>query len=85
MRHTCSELAAGPGQIRNTASDLVAEKVNKLHREVLDSFKDICAKAIAIGEILVRQKEALKHGEWLDWIDTQLEIGPRQVLSVRCW
>lgn len=75
----CSESSAGPGQIRNTVSDLAAEKVNKLHYEVLDGFKDICVKAIAIGQILVGQKDALKHGEWLKWVDTQLEIGPRQV------
>ncbi len=74
----CSELTAGPGQIRNTASYLAAEKVNKLHCEVLSSFKGICIKAIEIGEILLSQKNALKHGEWLDWVD-RLEIGPRQV------
>lgn len=74
-----SELTAGPGQIRNTVSDLAAEKVNKLHHEVLDSFKDICVKTIAIGQILVGQKDALEHGEWIKWVDTQLEIGPRQV------
>jgi len=75
----CSKLTARPAQIRNTASDLVAEKINILHHEVLDGFKDICIKAITIGEILVGQKDALKHGEWFDWIDSQLEIGPRQV------
>ena len=57
----CSELAGRTGQIRNTASDLAAEKVNSLHREVLDGFKDICIKAIAIGEILNSQKDFLKH------------------------
>lgn len=75
----CSELITGPAQIRNTASDLMAEKINILHHEVLDGFKNICIKSIKIGEILVGQKDALKHGEWFDWIDSQLEIGPRQV------
>ena len=74
----CSGLTAGPGQIRNTVADLEAEKVNGLHREVLDGFKDICVKAIEIGETLLSQKSALKHGEWLDWVD-RLDIGPRQV------
>ena len=40
----CSELTAGPGQIRNTASYLEAEKVNELHREVMDSFNERISK-----------------------------------------
>ena len=74
----CSELTAGPGQIRNTASYLAAGKVNELHREVLNGLKGVCIKAIEIGEILLSQKNALKHGEWLVWVD-RLDIGPRQV------
>jgi hypothetical protein len=74
-----SELTAGSGQIRNTVSDLVAKKVNDLHSEVLNGLKGIFIKAIEIGEILSNQKDALKHGEWLDWVENQLDIGPRQV------
>jgi len=74
-----SELAAGSGQIRNTVADLVAKKVNYLHSEVLNGLKGIFIKAIEIGEILSNQKDALKHGLWYDWIDNQLDIGPRQV------
>jgi hypothetical protein len=73
------ELTAGSGQIRNTASDLVAKKVNDIHSEVLNDIKGIYIKAIKIGEILSDQKDALEDGEWYDWIDNQLNIGPRQV------
>jgi len=74
-----TQLSVSRDQTRNSVSHLAAEKVNELHREILDGFKDICAKVIAIGKILVGQKEALKHGAWFDWIDSQLDIGPRQV------
>ena len=74
-----ADLSAGPGQIRNTASDLAAEKVNKLHHEILSGINSIFMKAIDIGEMLVNQKDSLKHGQWYDWVDNQLDIGPRQV------
>ncbi|MBW8015101.1 MAG: DUF3102 domain-containing protein, partial [Planctomycetes bacterium] len=73
-----AELTAGSGQIRNTVSDLAAKKVNDIHSEVLNDLKGIFIKAIEIGEILLNQKDALKHGQWHDWIDNQLDIGPRQ-------
>jgi len=73
------EPTAGTGQIRNTASDLAAEKINKLHQEILNGFNSIYLKAIDIGEMLVKQKEALGHGQWEDWVDNHLDIGPRQV------
>jgi len=74
-----TQLSVSRGQIRNTVADLAAKKINGLHREILDGFRDVFTKVITIGEILVQQKETLKHGAWFDWIDEQLAIGPRQV------
>lgn len=73
------EVSTSPGQIRNSDSYLAAEKINELHRGILDGINEIFTKAIEIGEILLKQKESLEHGQWLDWIDNQLDIGPRQV------
>ena len=53
----------------------VAAEINKLHAEI-EGIRAQCnsvaggllAKAIAIGEMLTDQKNALKHGEWLPWL-----------------
>ncbi len=72
-------LTLNTAQKRSSASNLVADKVNKLHKQVLNGFLDICQKAIMIGQILSEQKEALEHGQWLDWVENELTIGPKQV------
>jgi hypothetical protein len=33
--------------------------------------------AIAAGQLLIEAKELVDHGEWIAWIETNCEIGPR--------
>lgn len=79
IEQSSQESASEPAQKRSSASYLAANKINKLHQQVLNGLKSVCTKAIAIGKVLVEQKDALEHGAWLDWIDSELDIGPRQV------
>ncbi|MHC4782898.1 MAG: DUF3102 domain-containing protein [Planctomycetota bacterium] len=71
-------LASESTQNRSTASDLTARQINQLHLEVLNGFNNICHMAITIGKLLIEQKNAVGHGNWLDWV-SQLKIGPRQI------
>lgn len=34
-------------------------------------------KAVRIGELLAQQKGALKHGEWLPWLETNIQFTDR--------
>src|SRR5271166_6081333 len=47
-----------------------AEEANQLHRKIVGSIDG----AIRIGEILTVQKSKLNHGEWLPWIEANLEF-----------
>ena len=57
---------------RKRLSASSAKEINRLHAELLELAKVGIKKAIRIGELLVRQKQQLAHGEWLPWIKTHL-------------
>jgi hypothetical protein len=58
-------------------SDTVAE-INTLHNELFALGKTALEKAIRIGDLLVANKKAVRHGDWLKWIDKKLVFGGRQ-------
>jgi hypothetical protein len=78
-RNSASDLETEGPHNRDAASDRAADKINALHQEILGGYLDLCQKAIEIGRLLDEQQEVLRRGEWIKWIDTQLNIGPRQV------
>jgi len=53
------------------------EEITKLHYEICDSLKITIDKAIRIGELLFEQKEKLKHGEFIPWIQKNLPFSDR--------
>jgi len=53
-------------------------EINQLHKEIRQGFYDAVNKGIRIGELLVQEKAKLKHGEWMDWIDKNLDFGIKQ-------
>jgi hypothetical protein len=59
---------------RNRRSEIVA-----LHDEVVQSFRATLPKAIRIGELLIEQKAALKHGEFMPWIEANLPFEGRTI------
>jgi N6-adenosine-specific RNA methylase IME4 len=54
----------------------VAAEINSLHKEIRALGKTTLTKAIRIGELLTLEKAELKHGDWLPWIEKNLEFGP---------
>jgi hypothetical protein len=55
----------------------VAKEINGLHEEIALGLRTTLAKAIRIGELLVEQKEKCDHGNWLPWIEANLNFDPR--------
>jgi hypothetical protein len=56
-----------------TKSDRTTE-INKLHQEVCNGVRTTVQKAIRIGELLVEQKAESGHGNWIPWIEANLEF-----------
>ena len=50
------------------------EEINQLHAELNDLAKGSIEKAIRIGELLRQQRAQCKHGEWLPWLETNVQF-----------
>jgi hypothetical protein len=65
-------------------SDSVAEIIRllgelaEIEKTVSGLAKTVLKKAIRIGELLVANKAAVRHRDWLTWIDKNLPFGCRQ-------
>ena len=53
------------------------EEIRKLHDEILGSFRRSLVKAIRIGELLTKQQENLRHGEFAGWVKDNLSFTDR--------
>jgi hypothetical protein len=64
----------------------VAEEINRLHHEILSVARTTLEKAIRIGELLAKQKASLGHGQWLPWLEANVELNPRTAQRyIRVW
>jgi hypothetical protein len=63
------------------ANELVVEKllpeINANHRECIKSGSDAIQYAIQAGELLLRLKGSVKHGEWLPLLEKRVDCTPR--------
>jgi hypothetical protein len=50
-----------------------AAEANAAHRRIVGSVQD----AISIGEFLTMKKQSLPHGQWLTWLESNLEFDRR--------
>lgn len=55
-----------------------AEAINHHHRLAMASAADAVNHARAAGDLLMKMKDALKHGEFLPWLATNCEVSERQ-------
>ncbi len=60
---------------------LAIREINKLYQEIESAGKVMIDKAIRIGELLSEQKDSMKHGEWIPWIEDNLPFGRKQVAA----
>jgi hypothetical protein len=51
--------------------DAQTKRLTKAHSEVLTAFGKGCAAAMEAGEALLRIKELVPHGRWMDYVEDQ--------------
>lgn len=56
----------------------IAAQINGMHVRANAQAREALATAKACGELLIRAKAEVKHGDWLPWIAANLSFGPRQ-------
>jgi hypothetical protein len=57
--------------------DAAGVKINKLHKEVCSGMRTTLEKAIEVGKLLTAQKKKCGHGNWIPWIEKNLEFAER--------
>jgi len=50
------------------------QEINHLHGEIFGAVRMTLDKAIRIGELLVKCKADIPHGEWMQWMKDNLEF-----------
>jgi Protein of unknown function (DUF3102) len=70
--------------IIKSAGESISEIVT-LHSEIVASARTTLDKAIRIGELLVREKKLLKHGEWLPFLAKLPFSDPTAQRYMRCY
>lgn len=51
--------------------------INEEHAKVVGSARQMGVHAIRCGELLIQAKENLEHGEWMQWLDGNVEMSRR--------
>ena len=55
-----------------------ANEINQLHNKILNAARTSIEDAIRIGELLTNQKAKVEHGQWLPWVESNLQFDARQ-------
>lgn len=55
----------------------IVSEIRALHVGILEHASESIHMGIKIGELLTTQKEKLKHGEWLPWIEHNMPFAER--------
>src|SRR5258707_5120533 len=53
------------------------DRINRRHRQIMEFGKRALEEAIDIGRELSDAKSSLEHGEWLPWVEDNLEFTTR--------
>lgn len=59
------------------SKDLAAQ-INEQHRLAYGKAQEALEHARAAGELLIKAKDGMKHGEWLPWLAANVEVSERQ-------
>jgi hypothetical protein len=57
--------------------DAQTKRLTKAHSEVLSAFGKGCAASIEAGEALLRIKELIPHGKWMDYVEDTCRVPGR--------
>lgn len=61
----------------DTLIESIADKISRLHVEIVGHLRQSLEKAQLIGRLLTEQKKKLKHGEFGNWIESNLPFTNR--------
>jgi predicted component of type VI protein secretion system len=54
-----------------------ADEINARHNKIVALGKTALAEAIRIGELLVANRQAVRHGDWLKWLKKNIVFNER--------
>lgn len=63
-----------PKTIELTVVKGPVEEINQLHAEMNELAETAVQKAIRIGELLTEQKKLCKRGQWLSWLEANVQF-----------
>jgi Protein of unknown function (DUF3102) len=56
---------------------VLAAEIRKAHADVQDAAKTATQRAIEAGHALIEAKSLVKHGEWLSWLKSNVDLSAR--------
>lgn len=62
---------------KGKVSKKVIDEINHAHEQIVRDVNGTITRIIEIGEKLISVKAALEHGEWLPWVEANLNFTPR--------
>ena len=65
--------------MRSLTINADAKEINQLHGEIMAAVKTTLEKAIRVGELLTERKRKCQHGEWLQWLEANVQMGQKTV------
>lgn len=57
--------------------DPVAEEIIEIHKRIEGGFRTVIEDAVMIGKLLIGQKNNMKHGAFVPWVENDLPFGLR--------
>jgi hypothetical protein len=58
----------------NITTDAIAEKINEEHRLAHSAAETAVAHAVRCGQLLIQQRKAMNHGEFMPWVKKNCEF-----------
>jgi hypothetical protein len=58
----------------NITADTIAEKINEEHRLAHSAAETAVAHAVRCGQLLIQQRKAMNHGEFMPWVKKNCEF-----------
>jgi Protein of unknown function (DUF3102) len=68
---------------RVAPSETIEEEINRLHQANCEVAQQVIQRAIRIGELLVKKKASLPHGEWLPWFTKNIKFSTQTADNYR--
>ena len=68
---------------RVAPSETIEEEINRLHQANCEVAQQVIQRAIRVGELLVKKKASLPHGEWLPWFTKNIKFSTQTADNYR--